>query len=626
RLTFIESKYIIGDLLIAFENFYPFTQIEIPLLEVPIPSDESSTSQMTNPDIGSTSEVSGSDSSPRRLSENQRSAIKLAVMMSIFAASGVLMSERKNFTLSGRGESHLFGVANDPYGDEESKSYMISSTAIKDKLVLRGLARMIHQYTYYYSVEYETWVENLIIDYFKKIQFIGKSHRLYRLRIRPPLLGSDISRSRILENEEGERCILNYIPNLGEITNAFEDLIMTSIFENAVLKNFLGICYYRFLNEVIINCTCEEDEITFNESVGYALLKEIKLPGDIVSIEPDLYLREVGCSVQRLDSGLSKHSKPSGQAVLKKDDIAQDADDLSTEIRKLSLQPRASRTILYGPIDLGVVATLEARFLGPGRRGRILDRKGRDGCMASMKALTTFLLRYCEGKTLYWLRKTGRYSPFGLVNSSRQLPNGLRRSPKKESSYRNTYSQKLHPVGCYGTITCTKALTLLQLRTETGFRAFNSKPSGQAVLKKDDIAQDADDLSTEMGKLSLQPRPFAWGFLTPFTGPDSPSVDEPCRGALGFWGIGFSPMFALLKPTFSLRPLQLALVLHSKAERSHSFGRAPSPVHLWCSIRENLLALGSSGISPNHNSSADSSTSVGSDLHLVSTKRHPGHG
>ncbi|GKE19699.1 putative ribonuclease H-like domain-containing protein [Tanacetum coccineum] len=59
-----------------------------------------------------------------------------------------------------------------------------------------------------------------------------------------------------------------------------------------------------------------------------------------------------------------------------------------------------------------------------------------DGCMASMKALTTFLLRYCEGKTLYWLRKTGRYSPFGLVNSSRQLPNRLRRSPKKESSYR----------------------------------------------------------------------------------------------------------------------------------------------------------------------------------------------
>jgi hypothetical protein len=30
--------------------------------------------------------------------------------------------------------------------------------------------------------------------------------------------------------------------------------------------------------------------------------------------------------------------------------------------------------------------------------------------------------------------------------------------------------------------------------------------------------------------------------------------------------------------------------------------------------------------SPNHNSSADFSTSVGSDLHLVLPKLHPGHG
>ncbi|GJT05980.1 hypothetical protein Tco_0840442 [Tanacetum coccineum] len=73
---------------------------------------------------------------------------------------------------------------------------------------------------------------------------------------------------------------------VGEITDALEDLIMTSMFEDAFRKKFPNICYYRFLNEVLINCTCEEDEITFNESAGYALLKEIKLPGDIVSIGP----------------------------------------------------------------------------------------------------------------------------------------------------------------------------------------------------------------------------------------------------------------------------------------------------------------------------------------------------
>nr|GEU33078.1 uncharacterized mitochondrial protein AtMg00810-like [Tanacetum cinerariifolium] len=45
---------------------------------------------------------------------------------------------------------------------------------------------------------------------------------------------------------------------------------------------------------------------------------------------------------------------------------------------------------------------------------------------------TSFVSRPADNKR----RKTGRYSPFGLVNSSRQLPNGLRRSPNKESSYR----------------------------------------------------------------------------------------------------------------------------------------------------------------------------------------------
>lgn len=55
---------------------------------------------------------------------------------------------------------------------------------------------------------------------------------------------------------------------------------------------------------------------------------------------------------------------------------------------------------------------------------------------------------------------------------------------------------------------------------------------------------------------------------------------------MGFRGIGFSPMFALLKPTFSLppRPRLLTLPLHPSAERSptihiHNFGASLSPVH-----------------------------------------------
>ncbi|WZZ86975.1 hypothetical protein YC2023_115554 [Brassica napus] len=53
---------------------------------------------------------------------------------------------------------------------------------------------------------------------------------------------------------------------------------------------------------------------------------------------------------------------------------------------------------------------------------------------------------------------------------------------------------------------------------------------------------------------------------TPFgliLGPDSPSVDEPCGGTLGFSGHWILTMFALLKPTFSLplRPPPLARLL-----------------------------------------------------------------
>nr|GEU76895.1 hypothetical protein [Tanacetum cinerariifolium] len=227
RLTFIKSKYIIGDLLTTFENFYPFTQIEISLLEVTIPSYESS----------STSDVSGSDSPARRLSKKSK------ICYQISGDDVYICSKRCTYVREGvykfRNNTKLllFSIGNDPYGDIDSKALMVSSAASKDELVLMGLGRMFYQLTHGYN----------------------------------PL----------------------------------------------------------YLGEVIIYSTTL-DEITFNESTGYALLKELRLTGEIVSIGPS-----------RLDSGLSKHSKPSGQAKLKKDDIAQDADDLSIKMGKLSLQPRA---------------------------------------------------------------------------------------------------------------------------------------------------------------------------------------------------------------------------------------------------------------------------------------------
>ncbi|GKF93490.1 hypothetical protein Tco_0280209, partial [Tanacetum coccineum] len=62
-MTYLESNFIIGTLLTAYENFYPFTQIDIPVLEVGIPSQATtsvSSSLTTIPDIGSSSQASTS--------------------------------------------------------------------------------------------------------------------------------------------------------------------------------------------------------------------------------------------------------------------------------------------------------------------------------------------------------------------------------------------------------------------------------------------------------------------------------------------------------------------------------------------------------------------------------------
>jgi hypothetical protein len=55
---------------------------------------------------------------------------------------------------------------------------------------------------------------------------------------------------------------------------------------------------------------------------------------------------------------------------------------------------------------------------------------------------------------------------------------------------------------------------------------------------------------------------------------------------LGFQGIGFSPMFALLKPTFSLplRPHLLSLMLLSTEERS------PTDIHVYPAASARHLA------------------------------------
>lgn len=214
-----------------------------------------------------------------------------------------------------RRECDLFGIAKNPlFYQSDYQSYMVSSIATKDELVLRGLALMIYQFTHYYSIEYENWVDGLLTNYLDKVKAIVQSNRLFRLKVKYPMLGGSISRCRILDvvkvyveedsvvynlvkqflyndflDSDGEDFPLHYMPDLGEITYAFENLLMNEIFEKAFDQKFPSIHYHRFLDEVLISCTCMEDSILFNERTLYTLLEEINLPGDILSIGPGDY-------------------------------------------------------------------------------------------------------------------------------------------------------------------------------------------------------------------------------------------------------------------------------------------------------------------------------------------------
>nr|GFB33995.1 hypothetical protein [Tanacetum cinerariifolium] len=288
RLTFIESKYIIGDLLTAFENFYPFTQIEIPLLEVTIPSDESSTSQisscsvstsqigsssastsqMTNPDIGSTSDVSGSDSPAHRLNENQRSAIKLAVMMSIFLASGVLMGYTTKI--------------------DKSIGILIESIdGVYRELVSLEYDAISPEYQPVSTFEFDSHQQLVLSGFYTLSPFVIRflnAEGVYKFRKNTELLLFSIGNDPY-GDIDSQAFMVSSAANLGGVTKAFEELVVNEIFDKAFIKMFPGLFYSRYLGEVIIYSTAL-DEITFNESAGYALLKELRLTGEIVSIGP----------------------------------------------------------------------------------------------------------------------------------------------------------------------------------------------------------------------------------------------------------------------------------------------------------------------------------------------------
>ena len=74
--------------------------------------------------------------------------------------------------------------------------------------------------------------------------------------------------------------------------------------------------------------------------------------------------------------------------------------------------------------------------------------------------------------------------------------------------------------------------------------------------------------------LTYYPSTTPFGQALGLTNPPRTSLPEE---SLGFRGIGFSPMFSLLKPTFSLllRPHPLSLMLQPTTERSPTDYKIP---------------------------------------------------
>lgn len=75
------------------------------------------------------------------------------------------------------------------------------------------------------------------------------------------------------------------MPPAGSIARVFRNIVLMDIFDPVFRKRFPGISFSRFNNEVFIS-TRGNDEVIFDEKAGYALLEELSLAGNLVSIGP----------------------------------------------------------------------------------------------------------------------------------------------------------------------------------------------------------------------------------------------------------------------------------------------------------------------------------------------------
>jgi hypothetical protein len=175
----------------------------------------------------------------------------------------------------------------------------------KDVLVLMGLSIMLFRLSHGSLPKDGYRIENLDDSFYNSIKQMGKVDRMYKLDLTASL--NIIPISHILDkvkpfvgegsvynlissllnlpiiDDDGNHITFGGIPPVGEITRVLFNIVLMDIFDREFAKRFPGIVFYRFINEVYIS-TRGNDEVIFDDKAGYALLEELSLAGNIVSI------------------------------------------------------------------------------------------------------------------------------------------------------------------------------------------------------------------------------------------------------------------------------------------------------------------------------------------------------
>jgi len=118
---------------------------------------------------------------------------------------------------------------------------------------------------------------SLILDKVKPFVGDGSVYKLISSFLYLPIIDDDGNHRSDIS--------LGGMPPVGEITRVLFNIVLMDIFDREFPKRFPGIAFSRFLNEVYIS-TRGNDEVIFDEKAGYALLEELSLAGNIVSIGP----------------------------------------------------------------------------------------------------------------------------------------------------------------------------------------------------------------------------------------------------------------------------------------------------------------------------------------------------